>query len=408
MFIVMGVYLVNTLSCNAQVPGCIDPLANNYDPDATVNDGSCTYDPFSLSPKHTYILGDQIQETSGLILWDGKLWTHNDNADTTLYQFDTGTADIERTYPLAGVNNVDWEEISQDQEYIYLGDFGNNTSGNRDDLHILRINKISLIAGNPNIDTIWFSYSDQIDFTAREANSTDFDCEAMIVMNDSIYLFTKQWISAQTSVYRLPKIPGTHIALKKVTYNVQGLVTGATYLESKRIIVLCGYTSLLHPFLFLLYDFAGRDFFSGNKRRITVSLPFHQIEGIASSNGIKYYLTNEKFVLQPVANNLQKLHLFDLGQLLEAYLLRSSSMIQIGSDNLFELSPNPTDDKIIVRSISPIRPMTYQIYDQKTTKVLEGILTNQITVIDISHLTCGVYLFLLNGQKKRAQLFIKY
>jgi hypothetical protein len=27
------------------ISGCTDPTANNYDPDATVNDGSCTYDP---------------------------------------------------------------------------------------------------------------------------------------------------------------------------------------------------------------------------------------------------------------------------------------------------------------------------------------------------------------------------
>lgn len=32
-------------SCTTPVPGCTDPNANNYNPNATVDDGSCTYDP---------------------------------------------------------------------------------------------------------------------------------------------------------------------------------------------------------------------------------------------------------------------------------------------------------------------------------------------------------------------------
>lgn len=321
VLVIVEFCLLSTVSCNAQqITGCTDPLANNFDPSATINDGSCMYDPVAVSPQQTYALSDQIKGTSGLILWDGNLWTHNDNADTVIYGLDTATADIERTFALAGVENKDWEEISQDQEYIYIGDFGNNTNGNRTDLHILRIKKSALLAGDPDSDTIWFSYSDQTDFDPKEANQTDFDCEAMIVSDDSIYLFTKQWISAGTSVYRLPKTPGNHTARRKTTYNVQGLVTGATYLEPERLVVLCGYTGLLQPFLFLLYDFQGHDFFSGHKRRITVSLPFHQIEGIATHNGLRYYATNESFVMEPVANYPQKLHIFDLSLLLEEYM----------------------------------------------------------------------------------------
>ncbi len=284
-----------------------------------MNDGSCTYDPVSVSPLHTYSLSDQIERTSGLIFWDGYLWTHNDHEDIILYGLDTTSATIEHKYPLKGVVNFDWEEISQDQNYIYVGDFGNNT-GDRKDLHILRIDKSSLKEGNTDIDTIWFSYEDQTDFDPKEAYQTDFDCEAMIVSDDSIYLFTKQWISGKTSVYRLPKIPGNHTALKKASYNVEGLITGATYLETEQLIALCGYTSLLQPFLYLLYDYRGRDFFSGNKRRITISLPFHQIEGIATQNGLRYYLSNESFSLQQITNNAQKLHIFDLSSLLGDYL----------------------------------------------------------------------------------------
>jgi hypothetical protein len=66
------------------------------------------------------------------------------------------------------VKNTDWEEISQDSSYIYVGDFGNNYQGNRTDLHILRIEKKSFLLNQPIIDTISFSYSNQTDFIFKK------------------------------------------------------------------------------------------------------------------------------------------------------------------------------------------------------------------------------------------------
>lgn len=397
------------VACRAQVTGCTDPLASNYDPLATINDGSCAYDPISVSPQTTFSLSDQIQETSGLILWDGNLWTHNDNTNTVIYGLDTLTADIERYYDLHNVENSEWEEISQDQEYIYLGGFGNNANGNRNDLHILRIEKGSLLALDPVIDTIWFSYSDQTDFSPKEPNQTDFDCEAMIVSDDSIYLFTKQWISTQTTLYALPKVPGNHIANKKASYNIQGLITGATYFESKRLVVLCGYTSLLHPFLFLLYDFQSLDFFSGNKRRITISLPFHQIEGITTQDGLKYYISNESFVLQPFTNSPQKLHIFNLSTFLLGYLSRDSLNVSINRLNgTVLIYPNPASNKISIKIDREIRPAIFEIYDQSGRIVSEGILSDEISTVDISHLAPGVFTFMIVEHQDKIFSILKY
>src|SRR5690606_30715450 len=115
-----------------------------------------------------------------------------------------------QTYNLQSISNTDWEEISQDEDYFYIGDFGNNGHGNRTDLHILRISKASL-ADEPIIDTIHFSYNNQTDFTGTEPNATDFDCEAMIISQDSIYLFTKQWLSQNSAIYALSKTPGSQV-----------------------------------------------------------------------------------------------------------------------------------------------------------------------------------------------------
>jgi hypothetical protein len=317
VFLVVLLFFVCQM--HSQIMGCTDPLSKNFNPTATVNDGSCTFHSAKVKAKYSIQLTAALHETSSLVLNDNLLWTTNDDTDTTIYGIDTSGV-IQKKVALKKVANKDWEEISQDSTYFYIGDFGNNASGNRRDLHILRIEKKSLALDVPKIDTLSFSYSDQIDFRKSKPNTTNFDCEAFVVADDSIYLFTKQWKQKRTAVYALPKIPGNHIAQLKESYNIKGLITGATYVPHKKIIALSGYSKTLSPFIYLLYDYNSRNFFSGNKRKITISLPFHQVEAIATQDGLHYYLTNENFVIKPIINSPQQLHSFDLSPFLGTYL----------------------------------------------------------------------------------------
>lgn len=305
---------------NAQVAGCTDVLAKNYNTLASVNDGSCRYKFKSIKPKFSVVLDKSLHETSGLIFWNGLLWTHNDDTDTHLYALDTLSGVVGKKIQLNRVANRDWEEITQDSVYVYIGDFGNNYKGNRKDLKILRIEKQSLLLSQPKIDTIAFQYPNQTDYSLQPSNRTNFDCEAMIVSQDSLFLFTKEWKSKKTSLFSLPKTPGDYVANYKATHNVKGLITGATYLKNQKLIALCGYSKKLKPFIYLLYDFEDNDFFLGNRRKIKLKLPFHQIEGIATNDGLHYYLTNESFINKPIVSNPQKLHLFDLTTFLKQYL----------------------------------------------------------------------------------------
>lgn len=307
--------------CNlqAQISGCTDPLSENYNSAATVNDGSCTYVSVKIKPKYSVKLNALLKETSSLVQSDSLLWTNNDNTETVLYGIDTKGV-IRNKIQLKNITNTDWEAISQDSDYFYIGDFGNNASGNRKDLHILRIEKKSLSRNNQKIDTLSFSYSNQKNFKTTKANATNFDCEAFIVSDENIYLFTKQWKERKTSVYQIPKIPGKHIAQLKESYDVDGLVTSATFLPEKKLLVLAGYSRFLSPFMYLFYDYNGSDFFSGNKRKIKIALPLHQMEGITTQDGLHYYLTNENFSRRPIVIISQKLHLFDLSAYLSNYL----------------------------------------------------------------------------------------
>lgn len=355
---------------NAQVLGCTDPLANNYNAAATLNNGICTYNTASVSPLQSNNLSSTLDETSGLVFWNNQLWTHNDNTDNNLYGIDTLNGNILATHTLQNTTNYDWEEISQDSAYLYVGDFGNNGSGNRTDLHILRIAKSTLHLPVQDIDTIYFAYSDQTVFSPATANNTNYDCEAFIVSGDSIYLFTKQWVSSGTNVYALPKTPGIHIAQLRYGYNVQGLITGATYLPNHRLLVLLGYSSVLQPFLYLLYDFNGTHFFSGNKRKITVNLPFHQTEGIATTNGRYYYISNEYF--STILTTPQKLSRFDLGAFVGSYLSVACQPNIVGAADV-------CTDNVYTYSV-PLLAATAYTWTITNGTILSGQGTNAIQV----------------------------
>ena len=343
----------------AQVCGCTDPRANNYNPQATVNDGSCTYASTTASPYYSNNLSTRLNGTSGLMFFDGKLYTHNDHGDKKIFQIDTTDGHILDSIPFSGIAHQDVEDCDEDSLYIYLGDHGNNNSGIRRNLHILRIAKASLQTASPQIDTIWFSYPEQTDFSTSTSNGTDFDCEAFIATEDSLYLFTKQWVSEGTALYALPKTPGTYSARLVATWNVGGLITGATYNPRKRQVVLCGYSSLLQPFVVLLYDYTGNNFFSGNKRKMSLGMAFHQVEGIAVADDYQYFLTNEYFS-RSILTFDAKFHKLDLTD----YLYVSDTVPDTTADTTtigihtvggipdIVVYPNPTNDgKITVKGL---------------------------------------------------------
>ena len=376
--------------------GCTDPSASNYNINAIVNNGSCIYNDVSATVNSSSILNQNVLETSGLIDWNNFLYTHNDNTDTTIYKLNKINGAIVQSLPLTAVQNMDWEEISQDENYIYIGDFGNNATGNRTNLKIYKVRKTSMETV-PEIETINFNYSNQTDFTTQTANHTDFDCEAFVVTTNEILLFTKQWVSGNTAIYSLPKTSGTHTANYLTTINVNGLITGATLKQDSRLISLCGYSTTLQPFIYLIYDYIGTNFTVANKRKIAVPLPYHQIEAIATNNGLDYNLTNESLVQPPIFNIPQKLHQLSLAPYLSNYLNSISlNTIQLPKDNAI-LYPNPSENEINFSKFDFFND-DYQIIDLNGKIVGTGkIYNNRISTIALEK---GIYLLkILNSNQ---------
>ncbi|HZG01806.1 MAG TPA: T9SS type A sorting domain-containing protein, partial [Chitinophagales bacterium] len=211
-----------------------------------------------------------------------------------------------------------------------------------------------------------------------------------VVTADSIYLFTKRWLDQHTAVYALPKTPGTHTAHLRFTHNVQGLVTGATMLEDKNLIALCGYGTSLQPFVFLLYDFSGANFFSANKRKIGIGLPFYKVEAVHTSDGSVFYLTNEK---AEVVETPQSLHRLDLSPFLGPYLDAPA----LPKSQTLRVFPNPADEILRAEADGLMERKPYVILDALGRTVMSGALVSSSMTMDVKGLPNGVYRLSVEG-----------
>jgi hypothetical protein len=246
-----------------------------------------------IKPSKSFSLSGKIPEGSGLAAWNGRLWTHNDSGEAKLFALDTATGKIVDEYELPGAENNDWEDIAQDKRYFYIGDIGNN-AGERSRLNIIRIEKESLLAHKPVIDTIAFSWPDTV--TGHKTEKINYNCEAMVTGGDSIYLFTKEYKKDRcTRAFSLPKKPGTYVANYKSTFKTNVLVTGAFYDETNNQLVLSGYNLWLRTFLLVFRNINGTGFFAEKCVKVTVRKPLRQTEGVATFDGKSWYLINEDF-----------------------------------------------------------------------------------------------------------------
>lgn len=332
-------FFLNLHNISAQVTGCTDPLSSNYNPLATVNDGSCNYAATTYSPPlKADPIADSVPESSGLQMAGGYLWTFNDRGGTaTLYRIDTLTKTLLQRVILEGATDVDWEDITFDGAYLYIGDFGNNFNGARTDLKIYKF-PLSTIPGyitDPvaiipaaNIDVINFTYYDQPQPpVAVPLNTAKFDCEAMIVDNGKIHLFSKNWVDINSTHYVINSTnAGTYIAMPMETYATNYLVSAADKVAGQNIVVLLGYqaTGTGNHFMHILSDYKADSFFTGNKRRIDLpdATQMGQAEGISFREGKYGYISNEKFVKTVGSFTFvypQKLHSFDISSFVNNY-----------------------------------------------------------------------------------------
>lgn len=248
----------------------------------------------------TYIeaLDDVLAENSGIILWNNLLWTHNDSGgENQLYGFNKKTGEVEVTIEIANVENIDWEDIAQDDEYIYIAETGNNL-GIRTDLKILMLKKSEItreVFQTLSAEIIEFSYASQTDFSLRNL-SNPYDCEALIAFNDTLFLFSKDWVTNTTKVFHLPPVPGSYVLEPIDSFDVKGLITGADITADGQL-ALVGYLDF-RSFAWV-FQKTGKSFF-GNPRYIDLSmLKNAQTEGICFDTDGSLLISCEQTISHP-------------------------------------------------------------------------------------------------------------
>lgn len=243
-------------------------------------------------------LPETINETSGLLFINNKIVTHNDSGGAAnLYEVDNVSGFITRTIVINNAINIDWEDIAEDETHIYIADIGNN-NGNRTNLTIYKILKTDYISSNNvTAEIIRYSYSDQTNFSSQP-NNNNFDSEAISIYQGNIIIFTKNWVDLRTNVYTIPKTPGNHSAIRTSTFNVNGLITGASYNKQKNSFMLTGYDTGLEPFLVYIgwNRNPGNNIFNGGAIKTILTLGAgSQVEGVVHTGNQNYYISREKF-----------------------------------------------------------------------------------------------------------------
>jgi hypothetical protein len=207
-------------------------------------------------------LPDELIENSGLAYYgNGILYFINDGGNpVSIYHYDTATQQLTER-PVGNASNQDWEDLAQDGDgNLYIGDFGNNNNS-RQNLRIYKLPNPEENADTLQPDTISFSYENQTAFPPTSDN-LNFDCEAMVWYNDSLYLFSKNRtnpFTGWTYLYVLPAEPGNYTAMLRDSLKVegttkeQGWITGADIKteNGKAYVCLLGSGSVLRAGGFL-------------------------------------------------------------------------------------------------------------------------------------------------------------
>jgi hypothetical protein len=241
-----------------------------------------------------YVLSDVCSETSGLIYYQGLVWTFNDSGgDPELFSYSIKDSVMVQNIALWRAKNYDWEDITQDSSNIYVGDFGNNF-GMRDNLCIYKVSKKDVPYRRNklvNSSKISFTYPgyQHVLFSLK---SSPWDCEAMVWFNDSLYLFSKNWSNKTSTIYSLPDKPGDYLARKIGTFNSEGLITAADYYNGT--LYLLGYNNWT-PFIWRFDKISNMNLRAEAGTRFDLkTLGGRQTEGIAILDSTTLVISAEK------------------------------------------------------------------------------------------------------------------
>lgn len=206
------------------------------------------------------------------------LWTIEDSGNkNNIYGLNL-KGDILKDIDIKNSSNIDWEDLTSDEEgNLYIGDFGNN-SKNRDDFTIYKVSDL-------NNDK---TRAERINFVLpKDAKPKDF--EAFFLWNGYFYIFSKE--NKSSILFKVPNTVGLHTATLVKKFNLDGKnhrITSADISKNGKTIVL-----LNNDKLWQLTNFNGDNFFNGNIQELKFNHN-SQKEGVCFKDANTVYITDER------------------------------------------------------------------------------------------------------------------
>ena len=240
----------------------------------------------------TVVLPKIINETSGLEIINDVFITHNDSGGESSLYFFNHIGEIINSKKLEEesfweIYNNDWEDITADEDFIYIADTGNNF-GTRDNLSIIKVN-ISDFSVDSKID---FFYSDQESFFPSSKHK--YDAEALLIIEDKIALFSKDRDSLNTDLYLIDnKVKGKQELSSVAKFNVNSLITGGDYDSDTGILALVSYSSKGEQYLILFEDFDIDNPRNNSFKKYSIPIERAQIEAVKIISEKLFWVTSE-------------------------------------------------------------------------------------------------------------------
>ena len=245
-----------------------------------------------------FALPKKLKEVSGIIYSnDSKLLyaVEDSGNDNVIYGLNN-EGKLQHSIRIVDAKNVDWEDITKDQQgNLYIGDFGNNDN-ERKDLCIYKIQKDSLIKKEAySTYKISFAYPEQNKFPPKN-KELFYDVEAFFELENNFYLFTKNRSSSfdgTTFLYKVPNKAGFHQAQLLGKFKTGGsfsenAITSATLSPDGATVVL-----LCHAKVWLFTNFTSDNFLSGTDKELQLN-HFSQKEAICFKDDSTIIIADEK------------------------------------------------------------------------------------------------------------------
>ena len=245
---------------------------------------------FSFSQKiiKDISLSKLIDETSGLEIIDNQFITHNDSGGEPKLYYLNKKGKIISERKITGVKNNDWEDITQDDEFIYVADMGNNYD-TRKNLSVIKIPRDKNSVIDPEI--IKFNYPEQNDF--RYKKLSQFDAEALISINKFLIIFTKNRATKKTDIYSLPKNGGEYEAKKIGSLNTQSIITGGDYDQENELLILTSTISFDEYYILKIKDFSLKNKKDHKIEMYEIPIGKTQVEAVKIIDSNTFWITSE-------------------------------------------------------------------------------------------------------------------